>query len=569
MTFRARILLTILAVVVATTAATLYVAQRQSSAGYQALVDELLRNQATSFLREQAQRHEQAARQVSVLAGSVRLFAALEAHDPQVYKVARDELRLEQFAFFRLLDAQGAVLPPPADGAAGALDMTSVSAPLAPESIRGRAAPEAVQLGFVEARAEGAAAPRLYRVLAAPVGNFGRQVGTLILGQQVMRFGDGPRESAGSPRLRSGLWLNGRLAGGEIPAAAREALPPLLRAPESANGGAEFRAGETTYRMHRALLNAGSAYPPAYLVSIFSMAGFEDQQRDVVWRTVLIGAIASAVAALLALATSRQLARPVADLVAATGEIRQGNYEARLAPSSIREMNTLADAFNAMAADLALKERYHSVLEQVADPQVAEELIAGRVKLGGELRDMTVMFCDIRDYTAFTVGRPPGVVIDLLNHHMGAMTEIVQAHGGVINQFAGDAIMALFGAPKRYGDDAERAVRCARAMIETRDRLNHSAEIPMRIGIGITSGPMVAGCIGAENRSDYTAVGERVNLAARLCASAGAGEVFIDDVTYQRVHDVFAGEPLPPLTLKGFREPVQALRVIIDEKVAV
>lgn len=560
MTFRARILLTIIAVVVATTAATLYIAQRQSSTSYQALVDELLGNQATFFQREQEHRHEQAARQVSRLAASVRLFAALEADDPEVYKVARDELRLEQFSFFRLLSSGGEVLPPPADGLAGELDLSALQAPLAPERMPAPATPEDVQLGFVAAHRPGAA-PDLYRVLAAPISNFGRQVGTLILGQRIMGFGGGARSTPVSPGLRSALWLNGRLLGGDIPAAARRAMAGLLEQQQVAPAGTELQAGGTTYRFQRALLNERSAYPPAHLVSVFSMQGFEDQQQALVWRTVLIGAVASAAAGLLALGLSRQLARPVADLVAAAREIGQGNYEPRLVPSSTREMATLADAFNAMAADLALKDRYHSVLQQVADPKVAEELIAGRVKLGGELRNMTVMFCDIRDYTAFTVGRPPEAVIELLNHHMGAMTRIVQAHGGVINQFAGDAIMALFGAPKHYGDDAERAVRCAGALIRERDRLNAGAEIPMRIGIGITSGPMVAGCIGAENRSDYTVVGERVNLAARLCSSAAAGQILVDDDTRSRMGDGFASEPLGPLSLKGFAQPVHAHRI--------
>ena len=154
---------------------------------------------------------------------------------------------------------------------------------------------------------------------------------------------------------------------------------------------------------------------------------------------------------------------------------------------------------------------------------MAEELIAGRVRLGGELREVTVVFCDIRGYTAMTVGRDPAEVIEILNCHLSALTHIVQAHRGVISQFAGDAIFTLFGAPKSYGDDAERAVRCAWAMMRERERMNSESAEPLRIGIGIASGQMVAGCIGAETRSDYVVVGERVNLAARLCSIGRSG----------------------------------------------
>jgi len=225
-------------------------------------------------------------------------------------------------------------------------------------------------------------------------------------------------------------------------------------------------------------------------------------------------------------------------------------------------MNTLAESFNDMAAGLELKDRYHSVLHQVTDPQVAEELVAGRVRLGGELREVTVVFCDIRGYTAMTVGRDPTEVIKILNAHLSALTHIVQAHRGVISQFVGDAIFTLFGAPKSYGDDAERAVRCAWAMMRERERMNREVAEPLHIGIGIASGPMVAGCIGAESRSDYVVVGERVNLAARLCSSAAAGEILMDEETRIRAGNAVTSEPLQPLLLKGFSQPVAAFRIL-------
>ena len=168
------------------------------------------------------------------------------------------------------------------------------------------------------------------------------------------------------------------------------------------------------------------------------------------------------------------------------------------------------------------------------------------------------MFCDVRDYTVVTIGRNPEAVIEILNRHLTALTDIVQAHHGVVNQFAGDSIMALFGAPKSYGDDAQRAAECARAMISERERMNRIAAQPLHVGIGIASGAMVAGCIGSERRSDYTVVGERVNLAARLCASALPAQILIDDETRHRIGDGYITAPHAPLVLKGFSEPVNA-----------
>ncbi len=558
MTFRARLLQAILGAVFVTTAASLYFAERQTRVSYRAVVDALFRQQTAAFHREQEGRHALAVEQVVRLATSVRLFAALEERDTEVYKIAGDELRLGDFIAFRLLDVRGEIVEPPTDGRAGILATDTLYPQLVPPTLPEGARPDEVELGFVHDERAPPARAGLYRVLAAPIVNFSSRVGTLILVQHMAHFG---ADATASDGLQSALWQGGALVGGDMPAALRTALTARF-----ANASAEVRDGEiaiagTTYRYERVLLNEGSAYPPAWLVSTFSMAAFAEQQRALMLRLALTGAAAAYLAILLALALSRQLARPIDDLVAATRQIRAGDYELTLQPASTREMRALAEAFDEMAAGLALKDRYRSLLAQVADPQIAAELIAGRVRLGGELRDVTVMFCDIREYTVLTIGRTPEAVIEILNTHLGAMAQVVHAHGGVVNQFAGDAVMALFGAPKSYGDDAERAVRCAAAMVGERQRLNLSAALPIHIGIGIASGAMVAGCIGAENRNDYTVVGERVNLAARLSGAASAGEILLDEATFARVVALIPSTAVAPMALKGFAEPVRAYRV--------
>jgi class 3 adenylate cyclase len=561
MTFRTKLLQGILAVVAASTVASLFVAQRQSSESYDGLVDELFRSQATAFAREHEMRLDVAAGEIERLAMSVRLFAALEENDPEVYKVAGDELRLGEFAFFRLLDMQGNVIPPPTDGRAGEFDLSDVRGALVPPGHAAHGAAK-VQVGFIE-MTRGEQPSIAYRIMSTPISNFETTVGTLIVGQRIRRLGteaDQPNEG-----LHAALWIDGRLVGGDVPDALHDPLAVALDAsPLDASKSAELTAGGKNYRYDRFRLNEGSPYPPVDLVSVFPTDGFEAQQRNLAIRIAGTGAVALVIAALVGLALSRQLAQPIAGLVAATRQIRQGDYRLALAPSSTEEIATLAASFNEMAAGLELKDRYHAVLHQVADPTVADELIAGRIKLGGELRDMTVMFCDIRDYTPMTVGRAPEEVIEILNHHMGAMTRIVQAHKGVINQFAGDAIMALFGAPRSYGDDAQRAVRCARAMMLERERMNVDAVQTLRIGVGIASGAMVAGCIGEESRSDYTVVGERVVLGARIAAAAAPGQILIDDETRIRIGVAYATKALAPLQLKGFAEPVVAFAVVSE-----
>jgi class 3 adenylate cyclase len=525
------------------------------------VVDDLFRHQLRTFQQEQEIRLEIAAQEAQRLADSVRLFAALEANDPEVYKIAGDELRLGDFAFFRLLNTQGQILAPPEDGRAGLPGTDALHGQLIPKMARETPTAAKVQVGFIQVR-EGEDA-HVFRILASPITNFEANVGTLILGQRIKDLGTERSGEQAAHHLQSGFWLDGRLIGDDIPGAVRDSLTAVLTKtqPQDLSNG-HLRAAEGAYRFERFLLNEGSSYPPVYLVSVFSLAEFQSQQRLLGLRIALTGLAALLLAALVGLRLSRQLAQPVADLVSATREIRKGNYEVKLPRSSTREMNTLAESFNDMAAGLALKDRYHSVLHRVTDPQVAEELIAGRVRLGGELREVTVLFCDIRGYTAMTVGRDPADVIEILNCHLSALTHIVQAHRGVISQFVGDAIFTLFGAPKSYGDDAERAVRCAWAMMRERERMNSESAEPLRIGIGIASGRMVAGCIGAETRSDYVVVGERVNLAARLCTSAAAGEILTDEETLVRAGKAVSSEPLEPLLLKGFSQPVPAFRIL-------
>ena len=555
MTFRTRLLLAILGVVVFTTAVSLLVAQRQHGSAYRTLGDELLSNQEAWFQRLQSGRQQQAAAMVGRLAGSVRLFAALEAQDPAVYQIAGDELRLGEFSFFRLLDASGQLIEPPVE--------YGTHAPALPTWLteaRGfsTAANPRVELGYV--LVPGAEDGGIFRILAAQIRNFDRRVGTLLLGQRVTALGQQATDGGTLAMTHSAFWLDDQLAGAGLPPDVRTPLEAALAASPRAEAPL-IQAGESSYRYEITPLNPDSAYPPAYLVSLFSMDGFVAEQRDLSLRIVLTGLAAALIAGLMALALSRQLAEPIRNLVSATERIGRGDLEHRLDRSSTVEFDHLAGAFNQMAEDLSLKDRYRSVLNQIADAEVADALVTGEIELGGELREVTVMFCDIRDYTQLTTRSSPEAVIELLNTHYATLAEIVRAHRGVINQFVGDAIMALFGAPKQYGDDASRATRCALAMVEARAEMNREAQIPMQIGIGIASGPVVAGCIGDERRSDYTAVGEHVNLAARLSAVAEPGEILNDLGTRERLDNTAQTEPSALMALKGLGDDVQAFRV--------
>jgi class 3 adenylate cyclase len=160
-------------------------------------------------------------------------------------------------------------------------------------------------------------------------------------------------------------------------------------------------------------------------------------------------------------------------------------------------------------------------LERYFSPQVAAQLVEpAALGTAGQTREVTVLFCDLRDFTPICEALPAPVVVALLNTFLERMVDVVFAHGGTLDKYLGDGLMAYFGAPVAQADHAARAVQCAVAMRSALAALNseraRDGASPLRMGIGIHSGPVVLGDIGAARRRDYTVVGDAVNVAARL-----------------------------------------------------
>ena len=161
-----------------------------------------------------------------------------------------------------------------------------------------------------------------------------------------------------------------------------------------------------------------------------------------------------------------------------------------------------------------------------------------------------------------TAGEGNTEVIAMLNEHMTALTRVVHDHDGVVDKFVGDLIMAVFGAPLSSDKDAHNAARCAIRMVQERDRLNQSTDRVIRMGVGMATGEVVAGCMGSSDRLNYTVLGERVNLASRLCGAAGPMEIVIDDNTRKALGKMARVEDMGTVTLKGFDAPVSASKLV-------
>ena len=318
------------------------------------------------------------------------------------------------------------------------------------------------------------------------------------------------------------------------------------------------------YRIYIAPLSSDTDFNSAFQVTAFPLTRLQEAVADLRIQGSGIGLFGLFIGFLVASLFSRKLSVPLRDLARGTEEIQKGNLDHRVEVTSGDEIGELAASFNDMAEELKQKATYRELLGKVSDESVAQAMIEGELdlELGGELKNVSILFCDIRGFTSITEEMHPGEVIDMLNDHMTAMTAIVRKHYGVVDKFVGDEIMAVFGGLKSYGNDAANATACALEMITERERLNRELEQQVAIGVGIATGEVVAGCMGSNDRLNYTVLGARVNLAARLCGQAKAMEVIADEATIEAGGDSLGSEAIPNMLLKGISREVTAFRIL-------
>ena len=214
----------------------------------------------------------------------------------------------------------------------------------------------------------------------------------------------------------------------------------------------------------------------------------------------------------------------------------------------------------------ALQDRLADLLGQYVSESVAAEVLRDpyAVSLGGDRRYASTLFADVRGYTSLVAEQPPEQTLDLLNRYLTVVSDEVEQEGGTVADLLGDGVFAFFGAPVMHADDPARAVRAALAMQAAVGDL----EIPsmpgvrLQAGIGITTGEVIAGNVGSVRRMHYAVVGEAVNVAARLQAAAGPGQILIDEPTHDTVRDLVHVQDLGSLRLAGKGDWVHAYNVL-------
>jgi len=315
------------------------------------------------------------------------------------------------------------------------------------------------------------------------------------------------------------------------------------------------------------------ALPWSALASIPSDVAYASlaQMQRIVLTTIALTLLAALLAGLF---FARRLAAPIAKLVELSKAIAARRFDARVQVETGDELSILGDALNDAAAELERSES--RIREEIAirgdlgrylPAELVEQIVQREqsMELGGQRRSITVLFADVVAFTPLSDRLPPEQVVTILNELFTLLTGAVFRHGGTVDKFVGDCVMALFGAPTAQDDHATRALLAAQDMLRFLESANAGWKdrygVEIELAIGVNSGVAVVGNVGSETRMEYTAIGDVVNVAARLEAIARPQQILVTQATSEAAGEHFERLPIGRREVLGRREPLQLFEV--------
>ncbi len=286
------------------------------------------------------------------------------------------------------------------------------------------------------------------------------------------------------------------------------------------------------------------------------------------WFEFAVGGLGITFSLISAGMLSQLVVEPVEALQHAASAIAAGDLKSRITLLRADEFGHLIDEFNHLIGELQEKQHLQETFGRHVGQKAAQQILQRDPKLGGIEQDVTVLFADLRNFTARCAVEPPQQIVTLLNLFLTEMVEIVeQRHEGMVNKFLGDGFMALFGVGEHQVNHAALAVAAGQEMLVRLEHLNRylatQRKSPLAMGIGIHTGRAVVGSIGSPQRLEYTAIGDTVNVASRVeSLTKGLGEpLLLTDATHAALPTTFVTEPLPPQWVKGQPQPLNVYRV--------
>jgi adenylate cyclase len=260
---------------------------------------------------------------------------------------------------------------------------------------------------------------------------------------------------------------------------------------------------------------------------------------------------------------SNSIVKPPDDLLGVVEKVRRGDYESRVRVVSNDEIGTLGDTTNTMIEGLAEREIIRSMFGRYVSPEIRDEILNGRISFEGELREATVLFADLRNFTPFVESMPPKEAAKIINGYFQAMDEAIRRHNGLILHFIGDAIMAVFGVPLPLADHPASASRAALEMRRQLEKFNATVAQeggePIRHGVGVNTGLVLAANIGGPDRMTYSLVGDTVNVASRIqdLTKDFHYDILLSESTRQRLGKEFTVKELSSASVKGKQTPLK------------
>lgn len=236
--------------------------------------------------------------------------------------------------------------------------------------------------------------------------------------------------------------------------------------------------------------------------------------------------------------------------------------------SGIANQTSLALENYRLAKTIKKQAETRAQFERLVSPNLVDQIVDGEIQLeqGGQLKRVTMLFADIRGFTAMSENHMPQEMVRTLNSYFEAMVEVLFEHNGTLDKYVGDQIIGLFGAPVALEDAADRAVACSIAMLERLERFNRErhkqGKVPIEIGIGLNTGTVVAGAIGSSRTLQYTVIGDPVNVAARLCSAADSGEIIISQETFKECTKALNTQEKAPISVKGKSNKIPIFKVL-------
>lgn len=274
-------------------------------------------------------------------------------------------------------------------------------------------------------------------------------------------------------------------------------------------------------------------------------------------------AVGAALSQELTVLLTQRITRPINEVRDALARVRAGDFTARVPVTTSDELGELAHDFNLMARGLGEREQIRAAFGTYMDKEVANLILSGQFPDQGIEVDVSIMFCDVRGFTSYAESAEATVVIATLNLLFEAMVPIVERHGGHVDKFVGDGLLAVFGAPETHPDHADRAFAAACDIVAA----VNGGDTGLTVGVGVNSGRVVAGSIGGGGRLNFSVIGDAVNIAARVeAATRDTG----DDVLITAATRDLMVRPLPLVSrgtvpLKGKSEPIEVLAPFAHE----